>query len=72
MIRVVKGGTLVDGTGKEPLDKAVVVIDGSNIVGVGREGQVDIPSALGWCKIAAVSKILPRFRPTADAERTGS
>lgn len=38
------GGTLIDGTGKEPIENCVVVVEGSEIVDVGRAGEVDIPS----------------------------
>ncbi len=38
-----KGGTLIDGTGKSPLNNAVVVIRGNRIETVGSEGQVRIP-----------------------------
>ena len=41
---VLKGGVLIDGTGKTPLDNAVIVIKGSKIVNVGEEGDVEIPS----------------------------
>lgn len=41
---VLKGGVLIDGTGKTALENAVVVINGSNIVSVGEEGNVEIPS----------------------------
>jgi imidazolonepropionase-like amidohydrolase len=41
---VLKGGVLIDGTGKAPLENAVVVIKGSNIVSIGEEENVEIPS----------------------------
>ena len=43
---VIKGGRLIDGTGKPPLplDRAVVVIEDKHIKAVGPEGQVALPS----------------------------
>lgn len=46
------GGTLIDGSGKEPLQDAVVVVDGSVIRGVGRKGEVEIPPE---CEIVDVA-----------------
>ena len=40
---VLKGGVLIDGTGKSPLENAVVVIRGSKIVNIGEEGNIEIP-----------------------------
>jgi imidazolonepropionase-like amidohydrolase len=37
------GGMLIDGTGRDPLPEAVVLINGSTIRDVGRKGQVGIP-----------------------------
>ena len=44
MVTVLKGGTLIDGTGSDPVSPAVLVMDGEWIVGVGKEGEVDIPA----------------------------
>ncbi len=41
--KVVKGGTLIDGTGKPTVGDCVVVIAGSKIVEVGPAGEVEIP-----------------------------
>lgn len=35
---------LIDGTGRPPVPNAVVLVDGSNIVGVGSKGEVMVPS----------------------------
>ena len=43
--KVVKGGTLIDGTGKPAVRDCVVVIAGSKIVEVGPAGEVEIPEA---------------------------
>jgi imidazolonepropionase-like amidohydrolase len=41
---VLTGGTLIDGTGADPLPNAVVVVRGDRIVGVGRAGDVEVPA----------------------------
>ena len=41
---VVKGGLLIDGTGKAPIPNSVIVIEGRTIKAVGPLGQVTIPS----------------------------
>ena len=38
------GGTLIDGTGQEPLTNAVLLIDGERITAVGENGEFDIPN----------------------------
>lgn len=40
---VLKGGTLIDGTGKAPVSDAVVIIRGNRIAAVGRVGEVAVP-----------------------------
>ena len=40
---VIKGGTLIDGTGRPPLANSVIVIEGDRITAVGEQGQVSIP-----------------------------
>lgn len=42
--KAVKGGNLIDGTGKPPIENSVIVIEGSRITDVGKEGEVKIPS----------------------------
>lgn len=37
------GGTLIDGTGKDPLEHSVVIIDGPVVQDTGKKGQVKIP-----------------------------
>ena len=44
LYKVLKGGVLIDGTGKSPQENAIVVIKGSKIVAIGDEGDVEIPS----------------------------
>jgi imidazolonepropionase-like amidohydrolase len=40
---VLKGGTLIDGTGNKPLENSIVVIHNSKITMVGDEADIDIP-----------------------------
>jgi imidazolonepropionase-like amidohydrolase len=40
---VLQGGTLIDGTGKNPISDAVIVIEGSRIKAVGTKGRVSFP-----------------------------
>ena len=41
--KVVVGGTLIDGTGADPIENAVIVIEKDRIKEVGRKGEVSIP-----------------------------
>lgn len=41
---VIKGGRVIDGTGRPPIENAVVVIEGEKIKAVFREGAAPIPS----------------------------
>ena len=38
-----KGGTLIDGTGRPPVDNAVIVIEGARFKAVGAKDQIAIP-----------------------------
>jgi imidazolonepropionase-like amidohydrolase len=42
-VRVVRGGRLIDGTGRPPLDDAVITIRGGRFEAIGREGEIAIP-----------------------------
>lgn len=42
-IFVIKNGTLIDGTGSDPVENGVVVTEDSKILQVGNEGDVEIP-----------------------------
>lgn len=44
-IKVIKNGKLIDGTGNPPLENSVVVVDGSKIISVGKEGETEIPKS---------------------------
>src|ERR1700719_935221 len=40
---VIQGATLIDGTGKAPLENAVIVIEGDRIKAVGKQGEIAFP-----------------------------
>ena len=40
---VIQGGTLIDGTGRAPLEDAVIVVEGERIKAVGKRGEVAVP-----------------------------
>jgi N-acyl-D-amino-acid deacylase len=40
----ITGGTLIDGSGRQPLNDSVVVVTGDSITAVGRRGQIKIPA----------------------------
>ena len=40
---VLRGGTLIDGTGRTPIANAVVVIKGQHIVAIGNSNDVSVP-----------------------------
>ncbi|MFX0194880.1 MAG: amidohydrolase family protein [Candidatus Hodarchaeota archaeon] len=57
-MKIVVGGTLIDGTGADPIENAVIVIENERIKEVGRKGEVSIPQ--GAQTIDAAGKtILP-------------
>jgi imidazolonepropionase-like amidohydrolase len=39
----IRGGKLIDGTGAEPVDDAVVLIEENKIVGLGQQGEIEVP-----------------------------
>ena len=51
---VIQGGTLIDGTGRPPIDNSVIVIEGDRFKAVGRGGEVAIP--------AGAQVVMPRCR----------
>jgi len=57
---VLLNGTLIDGTGSEPVFDAVVVIDGERITAVGTRAQVSIPANTPIIDVQGAS-ILPGF-----------
>ncbi len=40
---VIQGGTLIDATGRAPIEDAVIVVDGERIKTVGKRGEVAVP-----------------------------
>src|SRR5258708_26318686 len=59
-ILVIRGGLLVDGTGRPPIDNSVIVIEGDRFKAIGRSGEVTVPA--GAQVIDAKGKtVLPGF-----------
>src|SRR5262245_17563310 len=57
---IIQGGTLIDGTGRAPLENAVIVIEGGRFKAIGRRGEVQVPA--GVQVVDATGKhILPGF-----------
>jgi imidazolonepropionase-like amidohydrolase len=50
-ILVLEGGTLIDGTGRNPIANAVVVVEGTRIKAVGTRGQVSYPASATVLKL---------------------
>ncbi|MBW2059203.1 MAG: amidohydrolase family protein [Deltaproteobacteria bacterium] len=46
------GGTIIDGTGKDPVEDAVLVVHGAVIEAVGSRGEVEVPAG---CEVVDVS-----------------
>jgi imidazolonepropionase-like amidohydrolase/cyclophilin family peptidyl-prolyl cis-trans isomerase len=53
---VIKGATLIDGTGGRPVRDAVIVIDGERVAAAGRRGDVQVPA--GAREIDATGKFI--------------
>jgi len=49
------GGRLIDGTGNLPVEKAVIVINGAKITGVGEKGSVAVPKEAEVIDIAGMT-----------------
>src|SRR6186997_2899610 len=43
-VLVVTGGTLIDGTGRPPIEDSVIVIEAGRFKAVGKRGQVQLPA----------------------------
>ena len=57
---VIQGGTLIDGTGRAPIENAVIVIENGRFKAIGRRGEVQVPA--GAQVVDANGKhILPGF-----------
>ncbi len=59
-VLVVKGGTLIDGTGRQPIDNAVIVIERGRFKAIGRAGQVPVPAGAEVIDAAGLT-VLPGF-----------
>lgn len=57
---VVRGGTLIDGTGRPPVENAVIVIEADRFKSVGKSGEVQVPSDAEIVDVAGKT-ILPGF-----------
>jgi imidazolonepropionase-like amidohydrolase len=56
----IKGGLLIDGTGRPPIEKSLVVVEGSRITALGSEGELSTPRGGGVRVIDAEGKtVLP-------------
>ena len=44
MVKALVGGTVIDGTGRDPIEEAVVLIDGERIDAVFRNGDMEVPA----------------------------
>ncbi|MEM2118879.1 MAG: amidohydrolase family protein, partial [Candidatus Bathyarchaeia archaeon] len=42
-ITIIRNGTLIDGTGANPVKDSVVIVEGNIVTAAGRESQVEIP-----------------------------
>src|SRR5512146_1325526 len=56
---VIKGAHLIDGTGREPVDRAVLVIEDDRIKSAGPEGEVNVPAGEAAVIDAAGRTVLP-------------
>jgi imidazolonepropionase-like amidohydrolase len=59
-VLVVRGGRLIDGTGRPPLDNAVIVMRAGRFVAVGRDGEVAVPPGAQVIDVAGKT-VLPGF-----------
>jgi imidazolonepropionase-like amidohydrolase len=59
-VLVVKGGRLIDGTGRAPIENSVIVIQGGRFQAVGRSGEVTVPPSAQVIDIKSKT-VLPGF-----------
>src|SRR5262245_53015429 len=57
---VIQGGTLIDGTGRAPIENSVIVIEGNRFRAVGRAGEVQIPPGAQTIDVRGKT-VLPGF-----------
>ena len=48
---IIQGGMLIDGTGRAPLDDAVIVVEGERIKSVGKRGEIAVSRLESYRKI---------------------
>ena len=57
---VFKGGTLIDGTGREPISDSVVVVEDGQVVAVGAAGEQAVPAGAEMVDVSGKT-VLPGF-----------
>src|SRR5215470_10851201 len=57
---VIRGGTLIDGTGRAPIEDSVIVIENGRFRAVGRAGEVQVPAGAQIVDITGKT-VLPGF-----------
>ena len=57
---VIQGGTLIDGTGRAPIEDSVIVIEGNRFKAVGKRGEVAIPAGAQIVDVRG-KHVLPGF-----------
>jgi hypothetical protein len=57
---VIQGGTLIDGTGRAPIENSVIVIEGNRFRAIGRAGEVQIPAGAQTIDVRGKT-VLPGF-----------
>ena len=57
---VIQGGTLIDGTGRAPIENSVIVIEGNRFRAIGRAGEVSIPAGAQTIDVRGKT-VLPGF-----------
>src|SRR6185437_6209207 len=59
-VLAVQGGTLIDGTGRAPIENSVIVIENGRFTTVGRSGEVSIPPGAQVIDVTGKT-VLPGF-----------
>src|SRR3954451_21993594 len=57
---VIQGGTLIDGTGRAPIENSVIIIEGNRFRAIGRAGEVQIPTGAQIIDVRGKT-VLPGF-----------